>query len=394
MPLSDVAIRRCKLNKTPQKLSDGGGLYLLIQPSGTKLWRYKYRFAGKEKLLALGSYPETSLAEAREKHLAARKLLSSGKDPSQAKQEARRQLILDQSDTFEAVAREWHANQSGRWAPSHAKKILRQLELDAFPKLGGRAIKELSPSEILEVVRKVEKREAHDSAHRLLRNINQVCCFAVVTNRLTRSPAIELKGALKPVRRNNNAYLREEELPEFFEKLRNYDGERTTQFGLQLLALLFVRTKELRGAAWKEISFDKELWRIPAERMKTKSPHIVPLSKQAIATLKELQGITGHRELLFPNRTQPSKCISENTMLYALYRMGYHSRATGHGFRATASTILNENGFSPDIIERQLAHAERNEVRAAYNHAQYLPQRRQMMQWWADYLDKAATPKN
>jgi integrase len=220
-----------------------------------------------------------------------------------------------------------------------------------------------------------------------------VFTYAVVTQRVTINPAVSLRGALKPVVRSNHAYLKPNELPEYLKKLEAYDGAMQTKLSMKFLLLTFVRTGELRGAAWSEIDFDKAEWRIPAERMKMRDPHIVPLSRQSIAILQELKPITGNWQHVFPNQHKPSGQMSENTILYALYRMGYHSRATGHGFRSTASTILNENDFPPDVIERQLAHSERDKVRAAYNHAQYLPERRQMMQWWADYLDKVAAKK-
>lgn len=216
---------------------------------------------------------------------------------------------------------------------------------------------------------------------------SQIFGYAIATGRAKRNPVTDLRGALKPPIRKHMAYIKADELPEYLEKLEAYDGNVQTKLGLKFLLLTFVRTGELRGAEWREINFDKAEWRIPAERMKMRDPHIVPLSKQAIAVLREMQNHTGNRQHVFVNQHKPAGCMSENTLLFALYRMGYHSKATGHGFRATASTILNEHGFAPDVIERQLAHIERNEVRAAYNHAQYLPERKKMMQWWADYLD-------
>jgi integrase len=393
LSLSDVTIRSAKPKSKPFKLSDSGGLFLLVQPSGGKWWRYKYRFAGKEKLLALGSYPEVTLADARERHLQARKLLSAGKDPSQIKQEAKRQAILSSQQTFEAVALEWHKGRLHNWTETHAKKVLKSFAADVFPKLGSRPIAEITASELLAVIRKVESRGALDTAHRVLQNCGQVFSFAIVTQRAERNPATDLRGALQPVQKQNNAYLKEAELPEYLGKLEAYDGGFQTKLALKFLLLTFVRTNELRGARWAELNWDKAEWRIPAERMKMREPHIVPLSTQAVAVLLELKELTGQWDFVFPNRQKPSGCMSENTILFALYRMGYHSRATGHGFRSTASTILNEHGFAPDVIERQLAHCERNAVRAAYNHAQYLPERRKMMQWWADYLDGVASKK-
>ena len=393
MPLTDTVLRKAKPRTKPFKLYDGHGLFVLIHPSGGKWWRYKYRFAGKEKLLALGAYPEVSLSDARDRHARARKLLASGKDPSGAKQEAKRQTAASHQNTFEAIALEWHRGRLHQWSVGHAANLLRYWERDLFPDLGSRPISEIVPAELLAVLRKVENRGSQEVAHRLLQSCGQVFTYAVVTERATHNPAANLRGALKPVQRNNYAYLKANELPEFLVKLNAYNGHPQTKLALRFLLLTFVRTGELRGAEWKEINFDKAEWRIPPERMKMRDPHIVPLSKQAVEVLREMHKLTGQWKHVFPNQHKPSGCMSENTILYSLYRMGYHSRATGHGFRSTASTILNEHGFMPDVIERQLAHCERNQVRAAYNHAQYLPERRKMMQWWADYLDAVANGK-
>jgi len=392
MSLTDKAIRNAKPKTKPFKMSDSGGLFLLVQPSGSKWWRYKYRFAGKEKLLALGSYPTVSLQEARARHHDARKILDSGNDPSEEKQEAKRRVLLKSENSFEAIAREWHQNQIQKWSPRYSAGVIKRMEADILPKLGPRPIADISASELLGVLRKVEERGASDLAHRLLQVCGQVFTYALITERASRNPAAEMRGALKPVVKTNYAYLKASELPEFLKRAGNYDGHPQTKLALRFLLLTFVRTAELRGAEWTEIDFKKAEWRIPAERMKMKTQHIVPLSKQAVQTLRELQSLTGQWKCVFPNQQKPSGCMSENTILYALYRMGYHSRTTGHGFRSTASTILNEHGFMADVIERQLAHTEHDRVRAAYNHAQYLPERRKMMQWWADYLDKVAAP--
>jgi integrase len=387
--LSDAAVRNAKPKAKPFKLSDGDGLFLLVMPSGRKYWRMKYFFGAKEKLLALGVYPDVSLVEARERRLQARKVLAADKDPSVAKKEAKRVLIQKQADSFETIAREWHRNQLAKWTPDHADKILKRLERHVFGRIGQRPVAEITASELLTVMRKIEE-HGSEIAHRLLQICTQVFLYAVVTERAANNPAASLRGALKPVVKNNYAFIKPNELPAFLKKLEAYDGARQTKLATKLLLLTFVRTGELRGAAWSEIGWDKAEWRIPAERMKMKEPHIVPLSRQAIGIFRELQALNGQRDLVFPNRNGRPGCMSENTILFGLYRMGYHSRATGHGFRSTASTVLNEHGFPPDVIERQLAHGERNHVRAAYNHAQYLSERREMMQWWADYLDKAA----
>lgn len=387
--LSDTAVRNAKPKTKPYKMSDGEGLFLLITPSGAKYWRLKYFFAAKEKLLALGVYPDVALADARERRAQARKVLANGNDPGEAKKEAKRLIIDKHAHTFEVVAREWHQNRLAKWTPLYAKKTLKRLETHVFTKLGTRPIADIATHELLSVMRVIEEHSA-DLAHRQLQICGQIFSYAVITQRATNNPTASLRGALKPVVKKTHAYIKPNELPEYLKKLEAYDGALQTKLAMKFLLLTFVRTGELRGAQWTEIDWDKAEWRIPAERMKMKELHIVPLSRQAIAILKELQPITRQRQHVFPNQHKPAGHMSENTILYALYRMGYHSRATGHGFRSTASTILNEHGFPPDVIERQLAHGERNKVRAAYNHAQYLPERRKMMQWWADYLDRVA----
>jgi integrase len=393
MSLTDTAIRNAKPRQKPYKLSDGGGLFLLMQPSGGKWWRYKYRFVGKEKLLALGAYPDVSLAEARERHLQARKALAAGNDPGEKKKEAKRLIILKSENTFEFMAREFCESRKHKWVTGYTKAMIARLENHVFPKLGNRPVTDITAQEFLSVLRIVEKSGALDMATRLAQVSGQIFRYAVATGRADRNPIVDLRGALKPPVKNHQAYLKENELPEFLHKLSAYDGALQTKLALKFLVLTFVRTTELRGAQWKEVDLDKAEWRIPAERMKMRDPHIVPLSVQAVVVLRELQSLTGQWLYVFPNQQKTSGFMSENTMLYGLYRMGYHTRATGHGFRATASTILNEYGFEPSVIERQRAHAERNGVRAAYNHAEYLPERRKMMQWWADYLDKAAAKK-
>jgi integrase len=390
--LSDAAVRNAKAKPKAYKMSDGEGLFLLIMPSGSKYWRMKYFFGVKEKLLALGVYPEVSLADARERHAHARKVLAAGNDPGEAKKEAKRLIIQKQESTFEVVAREWHHIHLPKWTPKYAKKTLRYLERHAFPKVGTRPIADITTQELLSVMRKIEANGA-DLAHRLLQICAQIFLYAVITQRATVNPAASLRGALTPVVKKNYAYIKPNELGEFLRSLEAYQGALQTKLAMQFLILTFVRTAELRAAEWAEMDLNKAEWRIPAERMKMRDPHIVPLSRQAIAILKELRPLTGQWKYVFPNQHKPAGHMSENTILYALYRMGYHSRATGHGFRSTASTVLNEHGFPPDVIERQLAHGERNKVRAAYNHAQYLPERRKMMQWWADYLDEVAAKK-
>jgi integrase len=394
MSLTDVKIRTAKPKDKPYKLSDGNGLILYMHPAGGKYWRMKYRFAGKEKQLALGVYPEVGLADARNRCGDARKALAAGNDPGTVKKEAKRLVLAKSEHTFEAIAREWHESNLHTWTPKHGANVIKRLDGDIFPKLGSRPIAEINAPDLLAALRIIEKRGALDLTQTIAQYCGRVFSYAIATGRCDRNPAPDLRGALKTPVRKHHAHLQSNELPEYLQKLETYDGEPQTKLALKMLLLTFVRTTELRGAEWSEINFDTAEWRIPAERMKMKDPHIVPLCTQAIEILRELQKYSVNRQHVFPNHHKPSTFMSENTMLYALYRMGYHSRTTGHGFRATASTVLNENGFAPDVIERQLAHIERNKVRAAYNHAQYLPERRKMMQWWGDYVDEQKEAKN
>lgn len=389
--LTEIAIKNAKPGDGIRKLSDGNGLVLLVYPNGSKYWAFRYRYLGKEKNLSLGIYPAVGLAEARSKLSDARKLLSGGQDPSEARKAVKREAMISAGNNFEAVAREWFAAKSAAWTPRYAEFVVRRLEQDIFPKLGARPIKEITAPELLAVVRLIEKRGALELAHRILQCCGQVFMYGIATGRAERNPANDLKGALKTYVKKTYAHLKAIELPEFLQKLSVYDGHPQTKLAVTLLMLTFVRTTELRGATWEELDLDRGEWRIPAERMKMRRDHIVPLSRQAIAAFTELQRLNGQWKYVVPNAHKPLKHMSENAVLYALYRMGYHNRTTGHGFRHTASTILNESGlFSADAIERQLAHVQGNKVRAAYNHAQYLPERRKMMQWWADYLDQMA----
>lgn len=391
MPLNEIKCKNAKPSDKIQKLSDEKGMYLQVNPSGGKTWQLKYRFAGKEKKLAIGSYPETSLKEARDKRDDARKMIQGGIDPSAAKKAAKESLKLNHENSFEAIALEWHKKQTPTWTAQYEKVLKRRLEGNLFPFIGSIPVNAVTAPDLLMTLRKIEARGAIDLTHRMHQVASQILRYAIATKRADRDVSADLRGAFQTQKKKNHAYLKEEELPEFLRQLEAYEGEQQKQTALKLLLLTFVRTGELRGAKWEEINFDKAEWRIPAERMKMKELHIVPLSKQAIELFKKQQQISHNREYIFPNNHKPLGFMSENTMLYAIYRMGYHSRATGHGFRATASTILNEHGYKSDVIERQLAHGERNAVRAAYNHAQHLPERREMMQWWSDYLNRLAS---
>ncbi len=388
MPLTDIAAKGAKPKDKLYKLSDEKGLFLSVRPNGGKYWQMKYRFDGKEKTLSFGVYPEVSLKEARDKRDEARRKIKGGLDPSEEKKLAKLTRMVDAENSFEHVAREWHEKQAERYTIKHHKAVLTRLENDVFPLLGSRPIGQIKAPELLVTVQKIEKRGAIDLAHRALQTAGQIFRYAIATGRADRDISADLRGALTVRKKINHANLKEDELPEFLQKLENYHGEPRTKIALQMLVLTFVRTAELRGMRWEEINLETKEWHIPAERMKMREKHIVPLSKQVIELLNQIRKMHNSAEFVFPSHTSSTKPISENTLIYAIYRMGYHSKATAHGFRATASTILNEKNFRADVIEKQLAHGERNKVRASYNHAQYLPERKEMMQWWADYLDK------
>lgn len=393
MAKPDTKFRNAKPLERPYKLGDELGLYLLVNPSGSKYWRLKFRLDGKEKLFALGVYPDVSLETARARRDAARELVAEGIDPVRANQDEERARQAETKDTFEAIAREWWANWKGGRTVRHADYVLRRLEADVFPAIGKKPIATIRPRDVIAIARAIEKRGALDIAKRALETMGQVFRYAIQTERAELNPAANLSSVVKGRAKTNYARLTEKELPELMGKIRSYDGALMTRIALQLMALTFVRTTELIAARWEELDFDRKQWRIPAERMKMREPHIVPLTKQALALLSELKVVTGHSELLFPGERDHSKPMSNNTILFALYRMGYHSRMTGHGFRGIASTMLHEIGFDHNHIELQLAHKEKNAVSAAYNHATYLPQRAKMMQFWADYLDQVATGK-
>jgi integrase len=374
--------------KALRKLADGKGLQLWIHADGRKYWRLRYWIGGKEKSLSLGVYPEVTLKQARLRRDAERKRLADGLDPSAERRAAKLRARLAAENSFEAVAREWYEKQAHTWVPNHSSDVLRRLESNIFPALGARPIAQIDAPELLAAVRKVESRGAYDLAHRVLQVCGQVFRYGIATGRCTRDLAADLRGALTPHVKKNQAAVRPEDLPALLRAIATYDqlGDRQTMLALRLLALTFVRTGELIGATWTEIDREAALWIIPAARMKARAEHLVPLTRQAMAILDELRELCRGSHFVFPGRNR-DKPISNNTMLFALYRLGYKGKMTGHGFRAVASTILNEQGWRPDVIERQLAHAERNEVRGAYNRAEYLPERIKLMQAWADYVD-------
>lgn len=386
-PLTDAAIRRAKPSDKTVRMHDAGGLYLEITPAGGRYWRQKYRIGGKEKRLAHGVYPDVSLADARARRDEARRLLASGVDPGVQRKAAA--AASAGADSFEAVAKEWLAGR--QWVEGYLSKVTAWFENDVFPHLGKRSPREITAPEFLKVVRRVEDRGAIESAHRILQNCGQVMRYAIATGRADRNPCADLKGALKPAPEKHHAAITEPtDLGALLRAIDGYRGTHIVRCALQLAPLVFLRPVELRTAEWSEFDISASRWNIPAEKMKMRQPHIVPLSRQALAIIEELRPVTGEGRYLFPGQRSPRRPMSENTVNAALRNMGFdRDTMTGHGFRATARTILDEVlGIRPDFIEHQLAHAVKDPNGRAYNRTKHLKERAAMMQRWADYLDK------
>jgi len=383
--LSDTRIRAAKPMERPYKLFDERGLYLLVTPTGNRLWRLRYRMGALEKLLALGAYPDVPLKRAREKRDEARKLIADGIDPN-ARRKAERSA---QAETFEAVANEWLELHKSSLAPETIPMLGTRLRSFLYPYIGSRPVADIRAQELLAVLRRIEARGRHETAHRVRALAGRVLRYAVATGRAPHDVAADLKDALAPVKSKNFASVTDpRRVGELMRAIHGYGGHPVTALALKLAPLVFVRPGELRAAEWSEFDLENADWRIPAARMKMREPHVVPLSRQALAILRELQPLARGGRYLFPSLRTRDRPMSDNTINAALRRLGYTSEEqTGHGFRSMASTLLNEQGFPPDVIELQLAHAERSKVRAAYNKAQRLPERRKMMQAWADYLD-------
>lgn len=398
MPLTDVKVKNAKggikpdgeQTKKPYRLSDEKGLYLEVSPTGGKWWRLKYRFTKKEKRLSLGTYPDVSLKEARDKRDEARKHLANGDDPSDVRKAEK--LSVSGLASFESVAREWHKKQQHRWSDQHSQKTIRRFEKEVFPWIGSKNINEIKAPQLLAVLRRIESRGILETAHRVHQQCGQVFRYAVATGRAERDPSTDLKGALPPVKVKHHASIVEPKLiGELLRAIGNYSGSFVTACALKFAPLVFARPGELRHAEWTEFDLDKAEWRIPSHKMKMATTHIVPLSRQALSVLADLKRLTGSGKYLFPSLRTATRPMSENTINAALRRLGYSGdEMTGHGFRSMASTLLNEQGWNRDAIERQLAHSERDGVRAAYNYAEYLPERIEMMQAWSDYLDELA----
>ena len=395
MPLTDTAIKKAKPGAKPVKLSDGRGLYLLVSPSGSKLWRWKYRVLGKEKVMALGAYPDVSLAQAREGLDKARKVLAAGSDPMVVRKADKAATRAAAEESFEAVARMWWVHWKPARSEQHAGQVMRRFEADVFPHIGARPVAEIQAPELVGMVKAIAGRGVNDLAKRALQTSGQVFRYAIAHGLAQRNPAADIRPSdlLASRQKQNMARIDGKELPELMRRIDAYQGTPVTRLAIKLMALTFVRTSELIGARWEEFDLDGMRWDIPAGRMKMKTPHIVPLSTQAVSVLKTLHLVTGHSTMLFPGERDHEKCMSNNTILKALERMGYKGRMTGHGFRGVASTLLHEMGFEHAHIELQLAHQERDAVSAAYNHATYLKQRAEMMQQWGDYLETCTSGK-
>ena len=389
MGLSDTAIRSAKPRAKDYKLFDEGGMYLLITPNGGKRWRLKYRFDGKEKLLALGVYPAVSLKEARQRRLEAKEKLAMGIDPNESKKAVKAAVRAENEHSYEIIAREWFAKYSQGWSESNGVKVLARQVNYVFPFIGGKPIHTVAAPELLEALRHIEKRGSLDTAHRTLQDCSRVFRYAIATGRGERDTAADLRGALPPARGGNFSTITEpKEVGALLRAIEGYDGGIVVSSALCLAPYVFVRPGELRQAEWEEFNMEAAEWRIPAERMKMRQVHIVPLSRQVLSILAELHKFTGHGKLLFPSPRTDARPMSDMALLAALRRMGYSKEEMCvHGFRSMASTLLNEQGYNRDWIERQLAHGERNSIRAAYNYAEYLPERKRMMQEYADFLD-------
>lgn len=383
--LKDIQCKSAKPREKPYKLTDGEGLFLLVKPSGSKLWRMKYHFQGKEASISFGPYPGTSLVDARDQKQQARKLLRDGINPTQVRKE--QELTSSTNQAFEALARDWHTKERNRWTETHALRVLTSLEKDVFPVIGNHHPDEIKPSAILDVIRRIEERGALHVASKTLGHITNIFAYGVIIGWCDNAPTANLHKALEKRTPKNYAHIQANELPQFFAKLNHYQGDPLTCYALKLLIHTFLRPGEIRKGRWSEIDWENKVWRVPAERMKSKREHLIPLTHEVILILREIQKHSGHYELMFPNRSKSYTPMSENTLCGAIKRMGFE--ATAHGFRITASTELNEQGFSGDAIEAQLAHVPSNKVRATYNKAKYMPERRKIMEYWSKRVSAA-----
>lgn len=387
MKLNARQVDAAKPRYKAHKLADGAGLYLEVVPSGSRYCRMKYRFNGKEKRMAFGVYPAVSLAQARALRDEAKKKLAEGIDPSFAKKEEKLVRDVQLNNTFQAVALEWHGTKVSRRSEGYASDIIEAFNKDIFPYIGQQPVNEIKPLVLLNVLRRMESRGATEKAKKVRQRCSEVFRYAIVTGRAEYNPAADLTSAMSGHESKHYPFLTVEELPDFFKALSGYTGSPLVVLAARLLILTGVRTGELRGAFWSEFDLEKAVWEIPADRMKMKRPHLVPLSTQALEIVQQLKVMSGQYPLVFPGRSDPRKTMSEASINQVFKRIGYTGKVTGHGFRHTMSTILHEEGFNTAWIETQLAHVDKNAIRGTYNHALYLEGRREMMQWYADYID-------
>ncbi|WP_208489229.1 phage integrase central domain-containing protein [Escherichia coli] len=391
MALTDIQIKRAKPQDKPYTMNDGHGLSLLIKPDGSKGWRFRFRFAGKARLMSFGSYELVSLAEAREKRDTARKQVANGIDPVEERKAQKLAQKLSTENSFESVSREWHAAKADRWTIAYREEIIKTFEQDVFPFIGKRPISEIKPLELLEVLKRIEKRGALDKTRKVRQRCGEVFRYAIITGRAEYNPAPDLAIALAIPKQKHHPFLSAEELPHFVRDLESYTGSIITKNATKILMMTGVRTQEMRFATWSEIDLIKGIWEIPAERMKMRRPHIVPLSSQVIELFKQLQPITSDYPYVFIGRNDRRKPISKESVNQVIESLGYKGRTTGHGFRHTLSTILHEMGFESAWIEIQLAHVDKNTIRGTYNHALYLDKRKYMMQKYSDFLMNLST---
>ncbi|EBV8289164.1 tyrosine-type recombinase/integrase, partial [Salmonella enterica] len=386
MPLNDMQIRRAKPEAKAYTLGDGQGLSLLIEPNGSKSWRFRYRFAGKPKMISLGVYPTITLADARSRRDDARKLVAEGKNPSEVRKERKIALQTESESAFEKIATEWHQMKSTKWSEGYASDIMEAFQKDIFPYIGERPVGEIKPLELLNVLRKIEKRGALEKMRKVRQRCSEVFRYAIATGRAEFNPAADLSSALEVHQSNHFPFLKADEIPDFLRALNGYTGSRIVQIATKLLMITGVRTIELRASLWSEFDLDNAIWEIPAERMKMRRAHLVPLSTQALDLLNELKIMTGNYRYVFPGRNDPNKPMSEASINHLIKRIGYGGKLTGHGFRHMMSTLLHEQGFDSFWIEIQLAHVDKNNIRGTYNHALYLEKRRDMLRWYSSFI--------
>ncbi|HGN2032282.1 TPA: tyrosine-type recombinase/integrase [Proteus mirabilis] len=388
MKLTDMAIKKAKPREKVYSLGDGNGLSLIVEPNGSKGWRFRYQFNGKSKMISLGIYPVITLNEAREKRDNARKLVANGVDPSEARKEERNKVSGQSENTFKKITLEWFNGRKDRWSEGYRDDMMEAFENDVFPYIGDRPIAEIKPLELLEVLSIMEKRGVTEKLKKVRQRCGEVWKYAIITGRADYNPAPDLASAFIPHQRENYPYLLADELPEFLSSVDKYQGSQIVRTALNILMLTGLRPGELRKSEWSFIDFESRTWKLPEKIMKMGRVHVVPMSDQVISLLRQIQPISGDYQYIFPSRTNHKKHLSEMAINTMIGRMGYRGRATGHGFRHTMSTILHEKGFNTAWIELQLAHVDKNSIRGTYNHALYLEGRREMMQWYADYIDE------